>query len=402
MLSAPSPSVHIPVQGVMGWGEVARSVGSGISSVILGSAALLKEKEQVTATGDLAEFSRKLHDISDETRARLAGREVQDWDYSWQQESAPRFAEAVAELPPAARQAGREFAEAYSRRASIQALRDREVEQLGHARDNWRRRVESAVQAGDAEQAERWLQSGVGVFVPHSELESERSNVRSRACAVNWRAALADSPIRALTDWAAAAPSALPQDAAELRYLKAEVERTRREATAALAGRLAEQVNDRLPYDEAELEQAAAAGLISPAQLSATRQKPRALKPAELCTWLRRVDELSDDPTERMSAKLAILTAPIPQTQRGELLQRLNLTATVAMDDRRTLSRGLWQLYSAGYLGRPGDSLALQRLAELQRCGLPVLAQEGSEAAARWVEHVRGGGDRWVCFVTSD
>ncbi len=402
MLSAPSPSVHLPVQGVMGWGEVARSTGSGISSVILGSAALMKEKEQVTATGDLAEFSRKLHDISDETRARLAGREVKDWDYSWQQESAPRFAEAVAELPPAARQAGREFAEAYSRRASIQALRDREIEQLGHARRNWQQRVESAVQSGDVEQAERWLQSGGGVFVPESELETERRRVRSRACAVNWRSALANKPVLALADWGAATPDDLPQDPAELRYLKAEVERTRRESAANLALHLAEQVNNQLPYDETELEQAAAAGLISAAQLNDARRQSRELKPAEFCTWLRRVDELSDDPAERLSTKLAILTAPISQAQRAGLLQRMELAGGVAADDRRTLSRSLWQLYSAGYLGCPGDSLALQRLAELQQGGLPVLAHEGSEAAARWVEHVRGGGDRWVCFVTSD
>ena len=74
----------------------------------------------------------------------------------------------------------------------------------------------------------------------------------------------------------------------------------------------------------------------------------------------------------------------------------------MSVDDRRTLSRGLWQLYSTGCLGCPGDSMALQRLAELQQTGLPVLAQEGSESAARWLEHVRGGGDRWVCFATSD
>ena len=311
MLSAPSPSVHIPVQGVMGWGEVARSLGSGISSVILGSAALVKEKEQVTATGDLADFSRKLHDISDETRARLAGREISDWDYAWQQESSPRFAEAVAELPPAARQAGREFAESYSRRASIQALRDREIEQLGQARSNWQQRVESAVQAGDAEQAERWLQSGAGVFVPQAELEKQSRAVRSRACAVNWRAALADRPVQALADWAAAAPGARPQDPAELQYLAAEVESARRESAAALATRLTEQVNARLPYDDVELEQATAAGLISKAQLADARRKPRALKTAELCTWLRRVDELGDDPTERISTKLSILTAPM-------------------------------------------------------------------------------------------
>ncbi len=76
MLRAPSPAVHIPVQGVTGWGEVAESVGRGISTLLLGSTALAKEKEQVETTGDLAEFSRRLHAIGDETRAQLAERDV--------------------------------------------------------------------------------------------------------------------------------------------------------------------------------------------------------------------------------------------------------------------------------------------------------------------------------------
>ena len=59
MLRAPSSSVHLPVQGVMGWGEAAQSLGSGIAKALLGSAELVQEKEQVTATGDLADFSRR-------------------------------------------------------------------------------------------------------------------------------------------------------------------------------------------------------------------------------------------------------------------------------------------------------------------------------------------------------
>ena len=403
MLSAPSPSVRIPVQGVMGWGEVAQSLGTGISSLILGSAALAEEKEQVTATGELADFSRRLHEISSETRAQLAECDLNDWDYSWQKVSAPHFAQAVAELPPAARQAGREFAEAYSRQAAIQALRDRELEQLNRARNSWQQRVEAAVQAGDAEQADRWLQSGAGVFVPQSEMATQSNEVRARAGVVKWRAALADNPVQTLADWSTAAAESLPQEGtAEWQLLQAEAERAKRGAAATLADRLAGQVSNQLPYDDAELELSASAGLITTDQLADTRRSACELKPAELCTWLRRVDELPEDSAELLATKLDILTAPIPQEQRGILLKRMELAAQVAPDDRRTLSRGLWQLYSTGYLGSPGDAMALQRLADLQQSGLPVLAREGSDAAARWMEHVRDSGNRWVCFATTE
>ena len=398
MLRAPSSSVHLPVQGVMGWGEAAQSLGSGIAKALLGSAELVQEKEQVTATGDLADFSRRLHDISDETRSQLDGQDVRDWEYSWQQVSAPLFAEAVAELPPAAREAGRELAEAYSRRASVRALRDREISRLDKARSSWQQRVDAAVQSGDAAAAESWLQSGAGVFVPQDELETRRAQVRSRACATTWRNRLAQQPFVALAELADAPVEDLPGDSQDELYLRADIRRTRRVARGTLVSRLTERVEDEEPYDVEELELACRAGVISSGQLESARRSPRPLGAAERCTWLRRIDESDSDPAQLTELRLDILTAPIPMRERKFLLRRVELSAGVTAEDRFTLSRSLWKLYEAGSFGCPGDEQALLRLAELQQAGLPVLAGEGSEAAARWIEHVRGGGERWVCF----
>lgn len=400
MLRAPSPAVHIPVQGVTGWGEVAESVGRGASALILGSSALAKEKEQVETTGDLAEFSRRLHAIGDETRAQLAERDVQDWDYAWQEVSAPRFAEAVAELPPAAREAGREFAEYYSRRAAVEALRDRELQQLGKARKNWQQRVDAAVQAGDAEQAEHWLQSAAGVFVPQSELEEERTRVRSRACVAGWRASLAERPLQALADWAVASPESLPQEQSAKQKLQAEVELTRQTVRAQLGQELAQLSAQQQPYDDSVLEQAASAGIISRAQLANAQSKAQELTTGELCCWQRRVDEVADDEAARLDLQLDILTAPMLPQERTALMARLNAGAAVPPGDRQALSYTLWDYYSAGYFGCPGDEAALQRLAQLQQAGSAKLAEDGREAAFRWLEGEQGGKERWVCFTS--
>ena len=400
MLRAPSPAVHIPVQGVTGWGEVAESVGRGVSTLLLGGAALAKEKEQVRATGDLAEFSRRLHAIGDETRAQLAERDVQDWDYAWQEVSAPRFAEAVAELPPATREAGSEFAEYYSRRAALEALRDRELQQLGKARNHWQQRVDAAVQAGDAEQAEHWLQSAAGVFVPQSELESECTRVRSRACSANWRTALAERPLQALADWAVASPESLPQDSAEKQQLQAEIELARKAARAQLGQEMAQLSANQQPYDVDVLEQSERAGLISRAQLINAQSKPQPLETRELCCWQRRVDEVADDEAARMDLQLDILTAPMPLLERSALVARLNAGAGVPQGDRQAFSYTLWDYYSTGHLGSPGDDAALQRLAQLQQVGSAILADEGREAAFRWLESEQGSKERWVCFTS--
>ena len=398
MLRAPSPSVQIPVQRVMGWGEVAQSLGGGISAVILGSTELAKEKEQVTATGELAAFSRQLHEIADDVRTRLSGHGAQDWEYAWEQLSAPRFSEAVAQLPPNARRAGRQLAEDFSRRAALQAFRDREMQQLDKARDNWQQRVESAVQAGDATMAERWLQSGAGVFLPQEQLEQESRSVRSRAGASRWMRGLEESPMKMLAELAGAGEDSLPQEKEDMRRLQSAVQRSRKVARAELVQRMEAQLAAGEDYDEAELELAGRAELLSERQLADARRSPRSLTQNELCVWNRRVDEAPADSPEREALQLDILTAPIPLSQRRKLLKRFVLCGSVPQEDRLSLSRGLWQMYSNGQFGCPGDEMALQRLEQLQSVGLPLLAESGTEAAANWMEQVNSGGIHWVCF----
>lgn len=398
MHRAPATGAAIPVKGVVGWEETVAAVGSGIASVLAGSATLAEQTEQVRNTGELAAFSECLRTIGDETRAELAERDIKDWNYSWQQASSARFAEAVAELPPGARAAGRELAEAYSHRASVLALRERELGKLGTARERWQQRVDAAVQSGDADAADRWVQSGADVFVAPGEMEQKRRQVRSRACAARWQAGLARAPMQTLADFDHATPEQLPSEREAHRRLQGEVERCRRTVRRDWAHTLAARLENEEETEAEEWQAARRAGLLSEQQLADAMASPRTLNTAGRCDWLRRICEVAAPEEERTALMLDIATAPIPLEQRRDLLTRLAQTADVEVQDRRTLSRSLWQLYNSGALGCPGDETALSRLEELLEQGTPLLAREGAESAARWVDYVRNSGNRWVCF----
>lgn len=398
MLQAPSASTRIPVQGLSGWGDAAEAAGSGISAAIAGGLALAEKVRQVKTAGELAEFSGRLHRIGAEVQAELGTQDVQDWEYCWQQMGAPRFAAAVEELSPAAREQGRSLAAEFSRRMSVQAWKERELDKLKRARERWQQRVDEAVEAGDAAAAEHWLQEGAGVFVPQEQVQTHGNALRSRACAAGWRAALAENPRKALADYSAAPAEALPQESAAALALQEEVERCRDRERAGLAQHLAASVMEGESLQQQELEQAVQAGLISPQQLQSALAQPGYLPPGELCNWFARVDEVGESGREQDELRLQIATEALPVDARRKLLSRLELAARVAPGDRRSLSHSLQRLYGVGALGCPGDTEALERLAELQQQGLELLNHDGADSAARWLLQVADSGNNWICY----
>lgn len=400
MLGTPSAHVRIPVQGALGWDHAAESIGSGISSVIIGSAALAQEKDEVNAAGDLAAFSGRLQTLGNEIRSGMSGTDTADWEFRWRELSEPLLAEAVAELPPSVREVGRKLAADYSRRASVQALRDREVDRLEESRRNWQQQVETAVQAGDAAQAEQWLRQGTGVFVPEEHLEEEVSRACSRACRVGWQKALLQNPLQAMADFGAVPESEAPRDAHERSLLQTEMLAARRSARRRLADELVLNLQEEQAFDEHQLQLAQRAGVLSAQQLVSAGAAPTQPGAGELCAWLRRIDEAPADADARAMLQLDIATAAMPVSERLRLLERLKSGEGVAPSERLSFSRALWRMYTSGQLGCPGDEAALRRLNELQQTGFPVLTEQGTESAARWLEQLQGKGEHWVCFVT--
>lgn len=394
MLRVSADTPRLPLQGLMGWDSVARDMGAGISSVLTGSSELLKERERVEQTGELAAFSDRLRAISDEARAELEDRDVRDWDYSWNEACSPRLAEAVAELPPASREAGRELAEAFSARASVQALRDREVAKIGRARSQWRERVEAAADAGDEEAAQGWLQSGESVFVAPGEMEAEQKKVSSRACAARWRRSLDGEPLQGLADLAEAPTEALPEVKGDRQALLADAKQTWQAARRVFADRLESCVLEDREVDADELARARRARLLPPADGISREDRGVAR-----CRWRRRMDECGEDEESQVALKMQLALSDVPAEERKILLRRFARVRELPLAGRSRLSRSLWHLYQRGAMGRPGDRLALSRLAELQDEGIRLLGEQGEEASSRWLDERRGSMGRWVCFL---
>lgn len=398
MLSVPSPSVKIPTQGLMGWGETAADLGKGLGSVLSGAAEFLNERDRVTAGGELAAFSAELRKIGDETAAALADVEVPDWDASWAELSSPRFEEAVAGLSPAGRAAGAELAAAYSMRASVMARRDKELSRIRGARSSWQQRVDAAVSEGDEQRADRWLQSGKNVFVPTARLEQERAAVRSRARVSRWRNSLSQDAVAALSALRSAADDELPQESDDRRALLSAAERAHCGALRDYArGVSAAVMQGELP-DARQAAAAHAAGLISTEQWKGLSRSEVELSTAQLSERMRRIDECAANEDARAALALELALAPIPLRQRGELLRRMEQSATVAEPDRRAMSSRLFRLYHRGAFGSPGDATAEAQLCQYQQQGMALLAASGAESSARWLAELEPMAGAWVCF----
>lgn len=394
MLQAPQSPARIPVENLHGWVDATQRLGRGIVSSILGTQQLLQDEEKVTAEGELAAFSEQLHRIGTETADELAGQAPENWEYAWQKASAPRLAAAVAALPPAARQAGQELAEAYNAQASLRAQRDAKIRAIEQARQHWQQRIDHAVKAGDATRAEQWLQSGEGVFVPRSELEQRKTQAKSLACVARWRGALHAEPIKALSDYYAATAEQLPTEEEDRRVLDAEV----MQLTAGARKDLAQDIlAGKYPYPQA-LYPSIAAGILSPAEYEQACTAPRELSTTEHIEWMRRIDECDDTPAAQTDLMMSIATAPMQSQIRKSMSERARMAASIAADDRRVFSRHLLYLFSQGGFGCPRDREAQQRMRTLQQTGLAILAEQGTEATAEWLRGVSAHCDAWVCF----
>lgn len=190
MLAYPQNRIHLPLQGIAEMDMPARRLGQTVEQAAAVGARMAEELQEVSAAGELAAFAGRLSEMERETREELSTLPVRDWDYAWAQASEPRIREALSELPEQVRPVARELAERYVAQASISARRDYELEKIRAARQQWQRRVDESVAAGNGEAAEQWLRAGSRVFVPETELEEQAVSVRSRSALRYWQNAL--------------------------------------------------------------------------------------------------------------------------------------------------------------------------------------------------------------------
>ncbi len=401
MLALPGQPVRVPTQGITGWLGAARAFGDGLSDALSGGVdlhkAMQQEQQQVNRAGELAAFSQRLRSISEELREELQEQPAQDWDSAWESAAAPRFAEAVEELSAESREGGLELARVYSAQSCIEARRDRELQDINEAREQWQQRVEESVSAGEGEQAARWLEAGRGLFVAEDELPARQEELRRRAALRQWESRLQVAPLETLAELARREASG-ELGAEERRALRPQLASARRALQQELAAEFSQAVLEDDEPAASRVELAARAGLLPP--LPASEKPAPAATPtaATRSAWRRWVDGCAEGEKAEAAVRLRLATAPLPLAERRELLRRMERSAGIPAADRRTLSNGLMELYHLGAFGCPGDDAAQRALLALQDEGLSLLAGQGAEGAADWLAALRRRGDAWVCF----
>lgn len=393
MLESPGRAPQLSVHGISDWGNSMSRMGQAVAGFLENAGHFVEERMQVTSTGNLADFAGKLKEIEQSTRDELMILPIRDWDYAWEQTSAPLLESAINELPEEDREVGKDMAMLYNRRASLQARRDYELECIGQARSQWEDRVQSSVNEGDDEAAGQWLEAGRRVFVPEEEMEEQQQSVRSKCSLQRWQRRLHENPLDTLQLLQQNQPEDWPSEQKDVTRLQEQANETKRRLTIQLSQELAARVQQGKSPAADDLQQVAAAGLLAAPDASVPL---RPLKTQEVCDWLRRIDERDMDEQQEAALKIEIATAPIPLNERQMLLSRLSLSANVPAETRRDYSRRLWNAYRAGSFGCCGDEAALRRLGALQEKGLHDLMQQGKAPelplsdAADW--------NHWVCF----
>ena len=324
MLSYPGRGVQVPLQGIATMDEPAARLGRVIEGAAQLGAQLAEQQQTVTTAGSLAEFAGRLRQIEEEAREEIDMQNVRDWQYAWKQASEPRLAEAVAELPPESRDAGRQLAAVYNAQASATAKRDYELGRIGLARHRWQARVDDAVERGDAEEAERWIKAGKSLFVPEDAVEEQALKARSQSVLNHWKEAFRCNASEALSALRRE-DARLPQEAADAESLQRLRDEQYRRVSRDLAAEMSRDVErGQLPSREL-YEKAAAAGVLSPQQVDAALQPSAFDWMRSAGYWNRRVDECPEAEEAVTRLRLDILAASLPVAERHRLLQRVQL-----------------------------------------------------------------------------
>lgn len=392
MMEYPGRAPQLSVHGISDWGNSMSKMGPAVAGFLENTGHFVHERMKVTSTGNLADFAGKLKEIEQATREELSMLPIRDWDYAWEQTSAPMLESVINEMPEETREAAKDMAALYIRRASLQARRDYELENIGRARSQWQERVDSAVEEGDDLGAGQWLEAGRDVFVPDSEMEGQQQRVHSKCSMNRWQNRLNDAPMETLLAMQQQ-PQDWPSDETDASQLQEQAAETRKRLTQQLAQELADRVEQGHAPTSEDLQQFVSVGLLPEFPKD---QDERPLSTQAACDWLRRIDEREDDAEQEAALKMEIATAPIPLVERQMLLGRLRESAAVPSEKRRDYSQRLWNAYLSGAFGCCGDEEALRRLGELQEKGLNTMRQQENRSEPPL--SLTAEQDHWVCF----
>ncbi len=395
LLAYPRQAVHLPLNALNDWGRTGRVLGQGVQEIGHGMAELAPAIQRVTQTGSKADAVAMLNEIGAETTEELLAVPVRDWDYSWKQSYTPRVQQMLNQFSGAEREHARKLSEEYGARFSLLGRRQMELQRIQDARTHWQKQLDSAVLSGDEEAACHWVEQGRDVFVPESEMSSRIDDARNKSLHAAWQNRLQQNPYSALAAWQND-EFRKPAQKEILQTLEADMQQTRKALFGKLALELASAVEQGSAPPAGMLERAAEVGILSPEQVELNKAEPVALSAADVCNWLRRIDERDVADDDKLTVDIAL--SPIPREQRLALLQRLRATGALPPQWRSAVSRSLWNLYCEGRFGCPGDAEAMLCLGRLQETALARMTSEPVEHTTRWLEQLRDDSEDWVCF----
>lgn len=391
----PGQSVQVPLSGIAGMGEAARSFGRSLMAAGESGQRMMEMHERVVARGESAALKESLQNAAEQVKQKmLEDPPAQGWEGLWQQEMMPVADALLEKVPEHRRGEAVRVTQETLQRAALDFRRQYEVNRLNGARRQWQESVDRAVKQGNTKEAVSRLEEGLGIFVPEGEMESRRREVRSSCRSAMWRTQLQDDPVGTLTAWRAE-DAERPEQEADVRSLNEEMA----EAGIALRHQLGEEFSQNLlqglpPAPEA-VAGAEAAGLLEKRRETL---KPRSLSAREEAEWMRRADECEPDADSLTALRLQLATLSAPVTQRRRLMAYLEQGRSLPQEERRELSSELWNLYRKGSFGCAGDSVPQQRLCRLLNESRRLLAEGNAEATSAWLNSLRSKETPWLCF----
>jgi len=422
MMALPKAAPHLSTKGINdmasandAFARSIRSAGADIGSYInkksldakeasesIGKQDLEKEKEtaklKVAQMGALSNLAETLQHISKETEEELAENKVIDWNYAWNKSVSPRISNAISQLPAEHQAAGNVLAERFNLQASIKAKRNNELKAISNSRNQWNDQMQRAIQEGDSTKAEKWLELGMGTFVPESDLELRRKDVRSKCQLQEWQQALESAPIKTLasiSNHQFASPELLDEDALRL---KESVLSTRRLAKEQLAINFKSSIFQDSAPNKATIQLAKQAQLI-PQDEAEDYPANNRKQLYSLCSWIKRIDEspLEEDEV-RHDLEIELATSALPRKEKMKFIERIGESSQITSSARLTLSRQIWNLYYNGQFGSPGDKVSLSRLQHILESQLPTLAALKDEEVQTWMQKNSQKQNIWITY----
>lgn len=394
MKASPAQGVQVPLSGIAGMDEAARSVARSIAAAGENAGKIMQMHEQIVATGESAALQTAVGAAAQRAKDDLLNAPaVPDWETAWNEAVTPLVEPLLENIPERRREGARRFVQQELHHASLNAKREREIKELRDARRQWQSSVSSAAKQGDAKTALERLEEGRDVFVPEGEMENRRREVQSLSLAESWRSRLLGDPVSALADWRAG-DREQPAEESDRLALSREMAETHCALRRRLGAEYAQSVMQGVPPSADSLAGAAKAGLVEP--VSSAPLRP--LTAQEELEWMRRAENCGADADARadLQLRLATLAAPLPQRRR--LMEYLEGTRDLPQAARRELQTELRNLYDNGAFGCVGDAVPQQRMARLMQEGNRLLAEGDAEATTKWLNGLRHPEQTWLCF----